>query len=75
MIITTGPVLQVEMPQISAALRAENTSLREMERKHILAILKTTDWRVRGKNGAAEILGLKPTTLEARMRKLDIQRK
>ena len=34
-----------------------------------------TGWRVRGKNGAAEILGLKPSTLESRMAKLGIRRR
>ena len=48
--------------------------LSQVERKHILDVLNRTDWRVRGKNGAADILGLKPTTLEARMKKLNITR-
>ena len=74
MIITTGPVLQVEMPQVSVGLRAENASLQEVERNHILDVLEMTDWRIRGENGAAEVLALKPTTLEARMRKLNIRR-
>ena len=37
-------------------------------------ILEITGWRIRGKNGAAEMLGLKPTTLETRMTKLGIHR-
>jgi len=37
-------------------------------------MLEETGWRVSGKAGAAEILGLKPTTLEARMKKLGIRR-
>lgn len=49
-------------------------TLEEMERNHILVVLKQTGWRVSGKQGAAEILGLKPTTLEARMKKLGIER-
>jgi transcriptional regulator with GAF, ATPase, and Fis domain len=36
--------------------------------------LKETSWRVSGKKGAAELLGLKPTTLESRMKKLGIKR-
>jgi len=75
MIVTTGSVLQVEIPQVTGSLNADNASLQEVERNHILAVLEMTGWRIRGKNGAAEILDLKPTTLEARMRKLDIQRK
>jgi formate hydrogenlyase transcriptional activator len=37
-------------------------------------VLNRTRWRIRGKGGAAEILGLKPTTLEARMKKLALLR-
>ncbi len=36
---------------------------------------KVSGWRVSGEKGAAQLLGLKPTTLEARMRKLGIVRK
>jgi transcriptional regulator with GAF, ATPase, and Fis domain len=46
----------------------------DVERAHVLEVLKRTRWRIRGGNGAAEILGLKPTTLEARMKKLGLQR-
>jgi transcriptional regulator with GAF, ATPase, and Fis domain len=45
-----------------------------VERQHILRVLEQTGWRVAGKNGAAKILGLNPTTLEARMKKLGINR-
>ena len=45
-----------------------------MEKQYILYVLKKTQWRVRGIGGAAEILGLKPTTLEAKMVKLGIKR-
>ncbi|WP_447977479.1 sigma 54-interacting transcriptional regulator [Candidatus Nitrospira bockiana] len=46
----------------------------EQERAHILTVLEATGWRVSGPKGAAEVLGLKPTTLEARMKKLGIVR-
>jgi transcriptional regulator with GAF, ATPase, and Fis domain len=75
MIVTTGSVLQVEIPKVAGQLNANSANLQEVERNHILAVLEMTGWRIRGKNGAAEILGLKPTTLESRMHKLDIQRK
>lgn len=51
------------------------TTLEERERLHIVEVLEQTGWRVSGKAGAAELLGLKPTTLEARMKKLGIARK
>jgi len=49
-------------------------TLAELERDHILATLQATGWRVSGEGGAAQLLGLKPTTLEARMKKLGIMR-
>ena len=52
----------------------EISSLEEVERGHILVVLEKTGWRVSGEKGAARILGLNPTTLEARMKKLGIAR-
>jgi formate hydrogenlyase transcriptional activator len=49
-------------------------SLEEIEREHIRSVLESVGWRVSGERGAAKILGLKRTTLEARMRKLGISR-
>ncbi len=51
------------------------TTLEELEREHITGALETTGWRVSGDKGAAKILGIKSTTLEARMKKLGIKRK
>jgi transcriptional regulator with GAF, ATPase, and Fis domain len=59
----------------SGAGKASVTTLEEMEREHILKTLEITGWRVSGESGAARLLGLKPTTLEARMKKLGIERK
>jgi PAS domain S-box-containing protein len=50
-------------------------TIEELERNHILEMLELTGWRVSGETGAAKVLGLKPTTLEARMKKLGIKRK
>ena len=52
----------------------ELTSLESVERDHILRVLNETDWVVSGPNGAAARLGLKRTTLQARMKKLGISR-
>ena len=46
----------------------------DVEREHILEVLKKTNWKVSGEKGAAKILGLNATTLEARMKKLGIKR-
>ena len=49
-------------------------TLEELEREHILDVLRSTGWRVSGEKGAAKILGMKPTTLQARMTKFGIKR-
>jgi transcriptional regulator with GAF, ATPase, and Fis domain len=48
--------------------------LEDVEKNHIIETLKKTGWKVSGEKGAAKILGLNPTTLEARMKKLGIKR-
>ncbi len=78
MIMSEGPILQ-GMKDHQRGLKVNKSeetleSLGVVERNHIEAVLKSTQWRVRGVGGASEILGLKPTTLEARMRKLGISR-
>jgi formate hydrogenlyase transcriptional activator len=50
------------------------STLEEAERQHILRALKQTQWRIAGPKGAANLLGMKRTTLQARMRKLRIRR-
>ncbi len=49
-------------------------TLEEAERQHILRALKQTQWRIAGPKGAANLLGMKRTTLQARMRKLGVRR-
>ena len=51
------------------------SSIAEIEKAHIVKVLKKCNWRIRGTGGAAGILGLKATTLEARMTKLGIKRR
>jgi formate hydrogenlyase transcriptional activator len=50
------------------------STLEEAERQHILRALRQTEWRIAGPKGAAAVLGMKRTTLQARMRKLGIRR-
>ena len=47
---------------------------RDGERENILAALKQTKWKISGDGGAAELLGIKPTTLASRMKKMNIER-
>ena len=75
-ILCPGPVLQltdkleISSPSLSSTVR----TLEETERNQILKILSETRWRIEGKDGAAAILGLHPSTLRARMHKLGIVR-
>jgi transcriptional regulator with GAF, ATPase, and Fis domain len=76
-ILSQGPELSLDdwMPKSSVASGvAPQTTLEDVERSHIISILNQTAWRVSGEKGAAKILGLNPTTLEARMKKLGISR-
>ena len=74
-IIATGPVLTVELPpQHGVNGQRAMMTLESVQIEHIRATLNSTNWRVRGRGGAAECLGLKPTTLETRMAKLGITR-
>jgi PAS domain S-box-containing protein len=67
------------LPQASFVTKSGNgkpyaQKLEEVEKEHIIETLKKVNWKVSGEKGAAKILGLNPTTLEARMKKLGIKR-
>jgi formate hydrogenlyase transcriptional activator len=74
MILANDSKLKVEIPNGANGKAAHGFSINDVERKHFLSVLEMTGWRVRGKNGAAEVLGLKPTTLTSRLAKLGIRR-
>ena len=75
MIITTGAVLHLDLPKIVQSCGAQSGTLEEVEKRHIIEALNTTRWKVSGKDGAAEILGINPKTLASRMQRLGIQRR
>ena len=58
----------------SPSMTSSISTMEEAERQHILRALKQTQWRIAGPKGAANLLGMKRTTLQARMRKLGIRR-
>jgi len=60
--------------QIDPLISHRPPTMEEIEREHICKALDSAGWRVSGERGAAKILGLKPTTLEARIKKLGIRR-
>jgi formate hydrogenlyase transcriptional activator len=75
MILATGTCLTVPLPESGPVHQSlAGQTLRSLEIDHIRATLESTNWRVRGHGGAAERLGLKPTTLEGRMAKLGLTR-
>lgn len=75
MILANGPRLYINTPSVTSADATPSLFLMDAERDHLVSVLEMTGWRIRGKAGAAEILGLKPTTLESMMVRLRISRK
>ena len=59
MIVSTTETLDVHLPDSSRPCVDETYELEETERRHIVGVLEKTNWRVKGKGGAAERLGLK----------------
>jgi DNA-binding NtrC family response regulator len=78
-IISQGTALQV-LDRFDTFRKSETPAgmdvkaLAELEHDHILQVLRKTGWRIEGKNGAAVLLGLNPSTLRARMLKYGIVR-
>jgi transcriptional regulator with GAF, ATPase, and Fis domain len=81
-ISSSNPILQlpeavnttIETQTESQEPIGEPDTLETVERRHILNVLKLTDWRISGPKGAAKILGLNPSTLRFRIKKLGIRR-
>jgi transcriptional regulator with GAF, ATPase, and Fis domain len=74
MIITKDQKLNLTAPDTPNTQTLSLATMEKVERNHVLNVLKHTNWRIKGKNGAAEILGLKPSTLYTRMNRLGIRR-
>jgi formate hydrogenlyase transcriptional activator len=74
MITASGPRLTIAPPLLSPAAARRSPKLVDVETEHIRGVLESTGWRIRGPGGAADRLGLKPTTLETRMAKLGLKR-
>ncbi len=75
-ILCPGPVLQLvdKLKMSSLSLESSAKTLEATERNQILKTLSENKWRIEGKGGSAEILGIHPSTLRARMHKLGIKR-
>jgi transcriptional regulator with GAF, ATPase, and Fis domain len=74
MILSTSNTLKVHLPTVSKLESSKQLKLEGVERQHIIHVLEQTGWRVKGNRGAAEILGINPSTLRFRMKKLGIER-
>ncbi len=77
-ILATGPTLEVD-PDVLGQTGAEpvvkpSAALEDVERNHILAVLRQTKWVIEGPRGAAAVLGLHPNTLRSRLKKLGLSR-
>jgi formate hydrogenlyase transcriptional activator len=78
-ILSTGKILHLPMKDLQSAGATGNggarlATLDEAERKHILDALGACHWVIAGSKGAASVLGMKRSTLQARMEKLGIRR-
>ena len=72
--VLLAPILELESIHSVGTARLPICGLAEMERDNILRALEASNWVVGGRNGAAEILGMKRTSLAYRMQKLRISR-
>jgi DNA-binding NtrC family response regulator len=89
-ILARGGVLDFDLPAMESAHAASRqaaratgdaepeflteSELQRRERENLLVILQKTNWRIKGADGAAELLGVKPTTLVTRMKKWGLRR-
>jgi formate hydrogenlyase transcriptional activator len=74
MIVSKGKTLTVRLPKPELSTTDFARSLQDMERKHITAVLEEVGWKISGEAGAADVLGLKRTTLQSKIKKLGIKR-
>jgi len=85
-ITSTGTTLRLEMPQPATVRAVEqeqrqgeeqpiltDTQLKKLERENIVRALQATDGKVSGSDGAAALLGIKPSTLSSRIKSMEIR--
>jgi formate hydrogenlyase transcriptional activator len=77
-VVARGPVMQIDASMLGSESGAMESApidtLENTERNQILRALSATRWVIHGKKGAAEILGINPSTLRSRMEKLGIKK-
>jgi formate hydrogenlyase transcriptional activator len=76
-VVAEGPIVCIDDSMLELDTSPENQGLQpleDVERAHILRALAETNWVIHGKEGAAAILGINPSTLRSRIEKLGIKR-
>ena len=79
-VLSSGPMIEILDPARSAmafgAMSGEASSLEldAVERDHLTRVLERARWRIEGSGGAAELLGMKPSTLRSLMKRLNVAR-
>jgi chemotaxis protein methyltransferase CheR len=66
--------LHFDLPKTADAATRKLKTFEEMEREYVLEVLKAKNWKIEGRDSASSILGLPPSTLRARIRKLGLKR-
>jgi transcriptional regulator with GAF, ATPase, and Fis domain len=74
LVVANGPQLHIPVPSSAPAGTVRSLKLVEVQKEHIRSVLESVGWRIRGVGGAADRLGLPPTTLETRMARLGLVR-
>ena len=74
LVVANGPQLHIPVPSSAPAGAVRSLKLVEVQKEHIRSVLESVGWRIRGVGGAADRLGLPPTTLETRMARLGLVR-
>jgi formate hydrogenlyase transcriptional activator len=76
-VVAHTPIIHIDDYMLQLNTNSHYSSsdrLEDMERSHILRVLEETRWVIEGKRGAASILGLTPSTLRYRMKRLKIKK-
>jgi len=74
MVVASGPQLTIPTPTVVSGDVSRSAKLADVQKAHIRDVLESVGWRIRGVGGAADRLGVRPTTLETRMMKLGLFR-
>jgi PAS domain S-box-containing protein len=69
-----GNKLHFDLPRTTDVATSKLKSFEEMEREYVLEVLKAKNWKIEGRDSASSILGLPPSTLRSRIKKLGLKR-